>query len=166
MRGETNCNHFMMICGRNFNPLPSCEGRPYPVKSVNRAETFQSTPLMRGETSLNLVPNIIGSNFNPLPSCEGRQDGVVHYHKTEYISIHSPHARGDVIYAPETSDANDFNPLPSCEGRLRAFHDFAIYITFQSTPLMRGETAQTSKNPFGFKAVYTTKTSQLIFLRL
>ena len=37
----------------DFNPLPSCEGRPAGRSILHRAGTgFQSTPLMRGETFL------------------------------------------------------------------------------------------------------------------
>ena len=36
------------------------------------------------------------------------------------ISIHSPHARGDVIWIlGQSIHVSDFNPLPSCEGRLK-----------------------------------------------
>ena len=35
----------------NFNPLPSCEGRPEVDKMTEALNKFQSTPLMRGETS-------------------------------------------------------------------------------------------------------------------
>ena len=34
----------------DFNPLPSCEGRPFPQYSTVNFWQFQSTPLMRGET--------------------------------------------------------------------------------------------------------------------
>ena len=58
---------------RNFNPLPSCEGRPLNVPRQIFADTFQSTPLMRGETT-----------------------SVFGFYGYTYISIHSPHARGDI----------------------------------------------------------------------
>ena len=35
-----------------------------------------------------------------------------------FISIHSPHARGDTARRTETFSTVHFNPLPSCEGRL------------------------------------------------
>ena len=56
------------------------------------------------------------------------------------ISIHSPHARGDLSNFAAASRAAYFNPLPSCEGRRfrRIFHRDTS--EFQSTPLMRGET--------------------------
>ena len=79
----------------DFNPLPSCEGRPagtipsLPIskfqstplmrgETKRRAESlgknpFQSTPLMRGETTAGRVCPAVFRYFNPLPSCEGRQ---------------------------------------------------------------------------------------------
>ena len=101
----------------NFNPLPSCEGRPYVNTADPDHDQFQSTPLMRGETRA--APNLASarSNFNPLPSCEGRLSKSS-LSSARSISIHSPHARGDFsgqfLFPPDR---------------------------FQSTPLMRGETA-------------------------
>ena len=79
---------------------------------------FQSTPLMRGETALLPVCLRVNLNFNPLPSCEGRLSWI-------QMSLSSWY----------------FNPLPSCEGRRRLVAPVAKYHPFQSTPLMRGETA-------------------------
>ena len=57
------------------------------------------------------------------------------------ISIHSPHARGDIFPVSFFFPLTDFNPLPSCEGR-HAFYSANLSAeSFQSTPLMRGETA-------------------------
>ena len=56
----------------HFNPLPSCEGRlkhPYFLLML--------------------------CHFNPLPSCEGRLVGQKMPYAPPWISIHSPHARGD-----------------------------------------------------------------------
>ena len=66
--------------------------------TMGRNMKFQSTPLMRGET---LTHNMI--------------DAIL------YISIHSPHARGDLL-----------RPAP-----------LSYHLLFQSTPLMRGETLPT-----------------------
>ena len=57
----------------DFNPLPSCEGRLRLISSKPFLLTFQSTPLMRGETKFN-------EKFADIID----------------ISIHSPHARGDL----------------------------------------------------------------------
>ena len=56
---------------------------------------FQSTPLIRGETVL-----------------------VVYVHNLSFISIHSPHTRGDSATPIPMGLPVDFNPLPSYEGRL------------------------------------------------
>ena len=80
----------------NFNPLPSCEGRPFACAREAANFAFQSTPLMRGETETTRSALTPDCNFNPLPSCEGRR--AVHRFISPgcLISIHSPHARGDI----------------------------------------------------------------------
>ena len=103
---------------RNFNPLPSHEGRhgrgggrgASPRISIHSPHTrgditdssyvttaalFQSAPLMRGETGTTTLLDIL-----------------------EGISIHSPHTRGDRTSASPRWRTSYFNPLPSYEGRL------------------------------------------------
>ena len=58
-------------------------------------------------------------NFNPLPSYEGRLGAEIIKLTTEQISIHSPHTRGDCSF----------------------FFCSANQSSFQSTPLIRGETS-------------------------
>ena len=101
----------------NFNPLPSCEGRLWMPSWMDVPSSFQSTPLMRGET-------------DELP------DDI----RVQVISIHSPHARGDIKSRKRQGGKNDFNPLPSCEGRHAEHPNSGQSFLFQSTPLMRGET--------------------------
>ena len=60
-------------CKYNFNPLPSCEGRPHVLCKTTKKY----------------------SDFNPLPSCEGRRVFTREPSLSVKISIHSPHARGD-----------------------------------------------------------------------
>ena len=88
-----------------------------------RNGAFQSTPLMRGETE-----------YNPIENTD------------RYISIHSPHARGDNQKEGIKNETYYFNPLPSCEGRRIARSWPKRLKTFQSTPLMRGETFFFIKN--------------------
>ena len=79
----------------NFNPLPSCEGRPcQPRLHSLRALQFQSTPLMRGETIVKLIPKR-PQPFQSTPLMRG--ETFRRYRSADYggISIHSPHARGD-----------------------------------------------------------------------
>ena len=104
----------------DFNPLPSHEGRRAISSTGSASQTFQSTPLTRGETATRCSRASALSNFNPLPSHEGRRKHAVKCHRQSRISIHSPHARGDAC--------------PRAPTDRRA--------SFQSTPLMRGETAQ------------------------
>ena len=139
MRGETRAARPPCQWRCYFNPLPSCEGRRFPVRLDFDRRTFQSTPLMRGETRHNFVANmhciisihsphargdcgremlqIAGINFNPLPSREGRPPLPEHVPSKTMISIHSPHARGDTLSQTTAALLPHFNPLPSCEGR-------------------------------------------------
>ena len=102
----------------DFNPLPSCEGRRFDGNDSPATMIFQSTPLMRGETMIDSTSRRMNSYFNPLPSCEGRPLLTMIINRYYNISIHSPHARGD---RAEIGIPN-------------------VQTEFQSTPLMRGET--------------------------
>ena len=63
----------------------------------------------------------------------------------------STHARGDTLTRVTDPQSENFNPLPSCEGRHRRTRLSFSSSTFQSTPLIRGETykasVQTSAEP-------------------
>ena len=152
-----------MLLSFYFNPLPSCEGRreglhngaaclnisihsPHARGDVkdefsNRfRHTFQSTPLMRGETPYAQITAYDSSDFNPLPSCEGRHGATT----TTIMQDHFnplPSCEGRRVTASPPSSTMDFNPLPSCEGRHQSGCQRARLRSFQSTPLMRGETA-------------------------
>ncbi len=77
-----------------FNPRPSCEGRPERTNKYMASHMFQSTPLMRGATCSVMVFILwVG------------------------VSIHAPHARGDLSPRPLLTRLLSFNPRPSCEGR-------------------------------------------------
>ena len=161
MRGET-VSGASVSCGcKHFNPLPSCEGRPLWDRSAPVIYLFQSTPLMRGETNNGLcdgfyaifqsTPLMRGETvssgsvtsagiFQSTPLMRGETREQNQQRRKEGISIHSPHARGDVgvkaligtpyaisIHSPHArGDSHEifcwrmgknFNPLPSCEGR-------------------------------------------------
>ena len=81
------------------------------------AMVFQSTPLMRGETSVRTcVCRALIFQSTPLMRGETAQNGGTAAGRG--ISIHSPHARGDVDALTDMLRLQpDFNPLPSCEGR-------------------------------------------------
>ncbi len=128
-----------------------------------RDKIFQSAPLIRGETFLRPRHARPVRNFNPLPSYEGRRGFQTAGSPTVYISIRSPHTRGDTptawssgaiaifqsapLIRGETTDRRrrrsarqNFNPLPSYEGRQAGGQPRARRIQFQSAPLIRGET--------------------------
>mgnify|MGYP007053819772 CR=1 FL=1 len=148
----------------HFNPLPSCEGRHDLEREIEEAraisihsphargdtswtagiqqriisihsphargdgaeytrsapyEKFQSTPLMRGETRYPIFKDITISISIHSPHARGDPASIRYGYITLPISIHSPHARGDRC---------KIVPRPN-------------WNVFQSTPLMRGETA-------------------------
>ena len=160
--GRPASRHSVAYSTSDFNPLPSCEGRLSAMTEVVGDEKFQSTPLMRGETQCRASrerkpgisihsPHARGDDirwshspshchFNPLPSCEGRRSPGQAKTTKSTISIHSPHARGDLLKVNGGKPRNHFNPLPSCEGRHDEYIRTDSEFTFQSTPLMRGET--------------------------
>ena len=78
---------------------------------------FQSTPLMRGETIHTAIM--------------GLKSG---------ISIHSPHARGDVQVRKLDQPRTKFQSTPLMRGETKSQVTFFRASIFQSTPLMRGET--------------------------
>ena len=122
-----------------FNPLPSCEGR-------------RRLPDSR----------FACHHFNPLPSCEGRPARRIAIRNADSISIHSPHARGDLrhwipgndetisIHSPHArGDAYNANwssymlisiHSPHARGDVNNSPPLWAKPAFQSTPLMRGET--------------------------
>ena len=151
-RGDDDCRVWACGC-LYFNPLPSCEGRPEDKNTGLRAIAFQSTPLMRGETRISFCHCWNTSRFQSTPLMRGetksfaltatvrvfqstplmRGETIIGSSSQEFsrkrasanISIHSPHARGDHVEWPRT--------VRDHLGNHR--------LLFQSTPLMRGETA-------------------------
>ena len=105
----------------NFNPLPSCEGRPAPRIRVDSPIYFNPLPSCEGRPEGKSY-QCVSTDFNPLPSCEGRQNRAMC--ESEMRKFQStPLMRGETL-----------NPC----ARL------AIK-TFQSAPLMRGETRQVQR---------------------
>ena len=119
MRGETGSAHSRCVHYRNFNPLPSHEGRRIPVRSAGLSPSnFNPLPSYEGRQRRR-ARAMCRKNFNPLPSYEGRHNllkngGAAHlfqstplirgetgdfsgYVTLYRISIHSPHTRGDSI---------------------------------------------------------------------
>ncbi len=80
MRGATSNPTACADARSSFNPRPSCEGRRLAESVSSTSDKFQSTPLMRGATR-----------------GWGRAGTCVR------VSIHAPHARGDLTSSPTTS---------------------------------------------------------------
>ena len=136
---------------------------------MSMALLFQSTPLMRGETIVCDRQRPERKPFQSTPLVRGETPRKPTYKTHRKISIHSPHARGDLCVYMYRTPLKNFNPLPSCEGRpppwwcsrvARNFNPLpscegrpfcqipsVVPTPFQSTPLMRGETIL--PNPFG-----------------
>ena len=117
-RGDHNILQIFCTPVCNFNPLPSCEGRPHVSSRHKRPTNFNPLPSCEGR------PRRAGTwraeaHFNPLPSCEGRR-----------------------FCAAFFSPGKGFQSTPLMRGEtgLRQ-HGSLAPIPFQSTPLMRGETA-------------------------
>ena len=81
-----------------------------------------------------------GFDFNPLPSHEGRQVSSGQA-CTCSISIHSPHTRGDSAFRQTRNTRHSFQSTPLMRGETRRQVEIWSSVAFQSTPLMRGETA-------------------------
>ena len=127
----------------DFNPLPSCEGRLRPFSML-----------------------CVSTDFNPLPSCEGRpvQNVVICLPNT--ISIHSPHARGDVSCPGKFQALCNFNPLPSCEGRPNGGALPFLPKDFNPLPSCEGRLCRTARKSIGFlfqSRGCLTKKRQLLF---
>ena len=109
--------------------------KPQPL----RQSQFQSTPLMRGATRhgrhAGRFPNISIHAPHARGDLHSGRLPVAHL-----ISIHAPYARGDMTVRNFRCTGHYFNPRPSCEGRLKLWNAAGIVTVFQSTPLMRGAT--------------------------
>ena len=121
MRGETNGNSSPSCTDNISIHSPHARGDDNLHEcGLDRLISIHS-PHARGDASPAPAAPAILRHFNPLPSCEGRQDRGENPAGTVY-----------------------FNPLPSCEGRQSLQIILPAHPSFQSTPLMRGETVATS----------------------
>ena len=116
MRGETVSTLSPLVVERDFNPLPSCEGRLDMDAIFVKFIQFQSTPLMRGETMAAWRGSSAETISIHSPHARGDSASLIYY-AYGCISIHSPHARGDRLFRRGRQRKRYFNPLPSCEGR-------------------------------------------------
>ena len=122
-----------------FQSTPLMRGATRRAERPSSACSFQSTPLMRGATFNNRVYTI-EYLFQSTPLMRGATKSRRACARYLPVSIHAPHARGDVTARENTEHAFSFNPRPSCEGRLNLETALNVLHQFQSTPLMRGAT--------------------------
>ena len=110
------------------------------LRRIVSGETFQSTPLMRGETRRGGW-TARSSKFQSTPLTRGETRRAALWRGQNLISIHSPHARGDITCTAGASNRRKFQSTPLMRGETINGIDNGIRaIQFQSTPLMRGET--------------------------
>ncbi len=103
----------------DFNPLPPCGGRPSSG-----------------------VPGSSRTYFNPLPPCGGRHRFLAGKIWEDAISIHSPHAEGDLALMASFTFVSRFQSTPPMRRETRIGMSLIRKAKFQSTPPMRRETAR------------------------
>ena len=79
-------------------------------------------------------------DFNPLPSYEGRRPSSACKYPSSFISIHSPHMRGDGVIPISVDSHARFQSTPLIRGETIGARLVKLCDLFQSTPLIRGET--------------------------
>ena len=79
---------------RDFNPLPSCEGRPSPLSQRKGVIDFNPLPSCEGRRGCCTCCGCIMA-FQSTPLMRGETPRPDNRHADRTISIHSPHARGD-----------------------------------------------------------------------
>lgn len=95
---------------------------------------------MRGETALvERAKSDDCISIHP-PSCEGRPSCVSDVCDQLSISIHSPHARGDLQNQVAALQGMTFQSAPLMRGETAIAAISSLSCSFQSTPLIRGET--------------------------
>ena len=79
--------------------------------------------------------------FNPRPSCEGRPAQGRQATRYRTVSIHAPHARGDVRHVVARVPHPVSIHAPHARGDGLSLNISCLPFLFQSTPLMRGATS-------------------------
>ena len=137
MRGETLVREPCYKARQNFNPLPSCEGRPVSPLRGSPPSDFNPLPSCEGRRRIRQERGARNAYFNPLPSCEGRRS---------YTSMHSaladfnplPSCEGRRCWTIRPAGWKNFNPLPSCEGRRLQHEDITPPRNFNPLPSCEG----------------------------
>ena len=101
----------------DFNPRPTCVGRPSTTECQLIVVGLQSTPHMRGATAVCSRLAYIQTHFNPRPPCVGRREPMETTVIPEQTSIHAPYAWGDLLLSISYHRVSSFNPRPTCVGR-------------------------------------------------
>ena len=125
----------------DFNPRPTCVGRPSTTECQLIVVGLQSTPHMRGATAVCSRLAYIQTHFNPRPPCVGRREPMETTVIPEQTSIHAPHAWGDCLHGRHFVVSLYFNPRPTCVGRPLKPQSATGNVLLQSTSHMRGATA-------------------------
>ena len=123
-----------------FNPLPSYEGRPWPRwRRLRMLAISIHSPHTRGDVSYDFTSSKTCS-FQSTPLIRGETPRGRPSPALSQISIHSPHTRGDFVTVPKQPIYYNFNPLPSYEGRLGIVYNdiVAVKISIHS-PHTRGD---------------------------
>ena len=102
---------------------------------------FQSTPLMRGETDYSEGVKTEVSISIHSPHARGDGKRLILVDDSIVISIHSPHARGDNGLNSVLASSLISIHSPHARGDTATITISKGIKPFQSTPLMRGETA-------------------------
>ena len=127
----------------DFNPRPTCVGRPSTTECQLIVVGLQSTPHMRGATAVCSRLAYIQTHFNPRPPCVGRREPMETTVIPEQTSIHAPYAWGDLLLSISYHRVSSFNPRPTCVGRRLRLSVRHLLTGLQSTPHMRGATVYT-----------------------
>ena len=126
----------------DFNPRPTCVGRPSTTECQLIVVGLQSTPHMRGATAVCSRLAYIQTHFNPRPPCVGRREPMETTVIPEQTSIHAPYAWGDLLLSISYHRVSSFNPRPTCVGRRLRLSVRHLLTGLQSTPHMRGATSE------------------------
>ena len=139
MRGATGYGQRSFQHCRISIHAPHAGGDANLVDHDKRMPRFQSTPPMRGATPTRPM-RIHPQQFQSTPPMRGATYVKWLKYIANFISIHAPHAGGDLHDITPNDQSKDFNPRPPCGGRPLAACFPAVDLIFQSTPPMRGAT--------------------------
>ncbi len=124
LRGTTRRGYTPRPLSKNFNPRPSCEGRPCSNSQSSTISLFQSTSLLRGTTRPK-GRRKARRKFQSTSLLRGTTRSGAACAGSGTISIHVPLARDDMYF----------------------FASFASPFLFQSTSLLRGTTKRDRHEP-------------------